>query len=202
MSRDAMADEILVVDLESTCWEKNPPPGQTSDIIEIGVAHLNRADLKITKNWNVLVIPKRSTISEFCTKLNGVTEEDIKISGVSLEVGFENLIASYSLQRTWASYGNYDRKKMEDDARTLGFRYPMSPRHINVKTLFAVLMDLPKEVGMAEALKLMDIPLVGRHHSGKDDASNIAKILARCIHDFRIEQGKHIMPDGSVRYAL
>ena len=29
-------DRILVVDIEATCWEGNPPPGQTSEIIEIG----------------------------------------------------------------------------------------------------------------------------------------------------------------------
>ena len=34
-------DRILVVDVEATCWEGNPPPGQTSEIIEIGLCVLD-----------------------------------------------------------------------------------------------------------------------------------------------------------------
>lgn len=34
-------DRILVVDIEATCWEGNPPPGQTSEIIEIGLCVLD-----------------------------------------------------------------------------------------------------------------------------------------------------------------
>ena len=30
-------DRILVVDVEATCWEGDPPPGQISEIIEIGL---------------------------------------------------------------------------------------------------------------------------------------------------------------------
>lgn len=32
---------------------------------------------------------------------------------------------------------------------------------------------------MAQALKLLDMPLVGTHHRGVDDAVNIAKIAAK-----------------------
>ena len=34
-------DQILVIDVEATCWEGNPPPGQTSEIIEIGLCVLD-----------------------------------------------------------------------------------------------------------------------------------------------------------------
>jgi inhibitor of KinA sporulation pathway (predicted exonuclease) len=30
-------DQILVVDVESTCWEGEPPDGQEPEIIEIGL---------------------------------------------------------------------------------------------------------------------------------------------------------------------
>lgn len=33
-----MLDKVLVIDLEATCWENEPPKGQKSEIIEIGVA--------------------------------------------------------------------------------------------------------------------------------------------------------------------
>ena len=38
-------DQILVVDVEATCWEGDPPPGQISEIIEIGLCVLDVATL-------------------------------------------------------------------------------------------------------------------------------------------------------------
>ncbi len=185
MSRDALSDEILVVDLETTCFEKQTSDMQT-DIIEIGIAHLDRTTLQVVNNSSIFVKPTRSVITPFCTQLNGVDEATIDLQGVSLITAFNELLQHHmSKFRTWASWGNFDRKKMEDDCRALGFSYPMAPRHINVKTLFAVLYDLDKEVGMDKALELLEMPLVGRHHSGKDDARNIALILAHIMAKFR-----------------
>jgi inhibitor of KinA sporulation pathway (predicted exonuclease) len=30
-------DVIIVIDVEATCWEGYPPPGQDKEIIEIGI---------------------------------------------------------------------------------------------------------------------------------------------------------------------
>ena len=38
-------DRILVVDVEATCWEGDPPPGQISEILEIGLCVLDVATL-------------------------------------------------------------------------------------------------------------------------------------------------------------
>src|SRR5262249_41432498 len=40
-------DPLLVVDLEATCWEGEPPAGEASDIIEIGVVLLAVATLEV-----------------------------------------------------------------------------------------------------------------------------------------------------------
>jgi len=61
--------------------------------------------------------------------------------------------------------------------------YPFSPSHINIKTLFALKMKLSHELGMADALEMLSIPLEGVHHRGVDDARNIAKILNRILND-------------------
>lgn len=41
-----LLDQILVVDLESTCWEGSPPAGMTSEIIEIGLCVVDVARLE------------------------------------------------------------------------------------------------------------------------------------------------------------
>ncbi|MFZ1266587.1 MAG: DNA polymerase III, partial [Anaerolineae bacterium] len=59
-------DHILVVDVEATCWQGEPPPGQSSEIIEIGLCLLDVATLARVERRDILVRPIRSTISAFC----------------------------------------------------------------------------------------------------------------------------------------
>lgn len=42
-------ENILIIDLEATCWEKYPPRGQESEIIEIGVCIMNAKPVRSPK---------------------------------------------------------------------------------------------------------------------------------------------------------
>ena len=77
-----MTDKLIVVDLEATCWKKQPPPGQQNEIIEVGVCLLDTETLAIEDNRGILVKPTRSKVSEFCTKLTSLTQEMVD-DGVS-----------------------------------------------------------------------------------------------------------------------
>jgi inhibitor of KinA sporulation pathway (predicted exonuclease) len=56
-------DRILVVDVEATCWEGDPPPGQISEIIEIGLCVLDVTTLARVEQRDILVRPGCSTVS-------------------------------------------------------------------------------------------------------------------------------------------
>ncbi len=174
-------DRILVVDVESTCWEGKPPKGQESEIIEIGLCALDIVTLQRAEKRSILVKPKRSTVSVYCTTLTTLTPDDVD-QGISLHEACDVLAREYdSKQRTWASYGDYDRRQFERSCAAYGVAYPFGPTHINVKNLFAITRALPGEVGMDEALRLLNFPLEGTHHRGADDAWNIAKILGELL---------------------
>lgn len=164
---------MLVVDVEATCWEGDPPPGETSEIIEIGVCELDVASGSRVGKHSVLVRPERSSVSDFCTSLTTLTAAQVS-SGLRYPDACRLLRKDFrSRDRVWASYGDYDRKQFERQGD-----YPFGPRHLNVKTLFALTRNLPREVGLAEALDLAGLPLEGTHHRGDDDAWNIAALLA------------------------
>lgn len=55
-----------------TCWEDNPPPGQTA-IIEIGVCPLAIRTPERGERRSLLVKPVQSQISAFCTQLTTLT---------------------------------------------------------------------------------------------------------------------------------
>ena len=61
-------DRIVVVDVEATCWAADPPPDQTSEIIEIGVCILDVANGERLDRKSILVRPTQSSVSAFCTQ--------------------------------------------------------------------------------------------------------------------------------------
>ncbi|MFN2185874.1 MAG: exonuclease domain-containing protein, partial [Anaerolineae bacterium] len=99
-------DQILVVDLEATCWPGDPPEGQESDIIEIGLCTLDVATGRRLEKASIVVRPERSTISEYCTSLTTLTQEEVD-EGISFRAACDLLRTRYgSRQRLWASFGD------------------------------------------------------------------------------------------------
>jgi len=171
-------DEIVVVDIEATCWNGPTPEGQTNDIIEVGICLLDVKTGETSQNEGILVTPERSTVSEFCTELTTITPGLIKKEGIPFKEACKILRKDYGSQsRVWASYGAYDQKQFRKQCSEMEIGYPFGPSHINVKSLFALKNKLTHEVGMAGALEYLNIELEGIHHRGVDDAKNIAKIL-------------------------
>ena len=182
-------DIILVVDLESTCWEGEPPAGEASDIIEIGLCPLEVETGKRLERRSILLRPTRSKVSAFCTELTTLRPQDVA-DGVSLADACGLLKREYqSKRRLWASWGDYDRRKLERDCQELGVGYPFGPSHLNVKTLFSLMTGLDGEVGMARALEMLGEEMDGTHHRGHDDAWNIAGILAEMLRQGRLQLG-------------
>ncbi len=174
-------DQIIVVDIESTCWEAAIPAGQESEIIEIGVCTVDIASGRRLEKESILVKPERSKVSQFCTQLTTLTQAQVD-QGIPFPEACSILKNKYlSQQRVWASYGDYDRRQFERQCQSRYVSYPFGSRHINVKSLLAIIHALAQEVGMAKVLKLLNLPLEGTHHRGGDDAWNIAGILSELL---------------------
>lgn len=175
MSR--LLDQIVVIDVESTCWEKGPPPDQASEIIEVGICLLDVQMLLEGKPRSVMVRPEQSRVTEFCTKLTTLTQADVD-QGMPLLEACRILAVEYQVRdRMWASYGDYDREQFRRECGRKGIQIPFGRTHLNIKSLLAAAAGFPKEVGMDEALQRLKLPLKGTHHRAGDDAQNIAAIL-------------------------
>lgn len=173
-------DQIVVIDLEATCWEGNKPPaGQEREIIEIGLCMLDVISGERLEKRSILVKPERSSVSEFCTQLTTLTQEQLMREGVSFKKACSILKKEYlTEERLWASYGDYDRNKFEKQCRLYNVSYPFGPRHLNIKSLFGIFNGLPREIGLEKAMERLGLPMEGTHHRGHDDAWNTAAILA------------------------
>lgn len=178
---------VLVIDVESTCWElpEVQGPNEISEIIEIGVAIVNIKELTILEKASILVKPQRSKVSKFCTKLTTLTQDQVD-TGVTFQEAMSQLQTRFkSKDRTFVSWGDYDRKMFERNCRDYSVHYPFGPRHMNLKNSFTMLHGLEREPGLDTALDLVGLPLEGVHHRGDWDAFNISKILTHTLKRFR-----------------
>ncbi|HEY9209972.1 MAG TPA: 3'-5' exonuclease [Methylotenera sp.] len=179
---DNKYDEVIVIDLESTCWETRQEQYMNySEIIEIGVCRLNVLTSDITDPRSIIVKPMFSEVSAFCTELTGHTQEGVD-QGISLMRAIEILKTDYGFKnKMWASYGNYDRIKLIDECERKNIERPLPPTHLNISALATLKLRANKRVGLGNACARFGFKFEGRQHSGMDDAVMAAKVLWECI---------------------
>lgn len=187
MGKYNVLDKVIVLDIEATCWEKenDRPKNETNEIIEVGLALVDLHSLRIEENGTIMVKPIQSKVSPFCTKLTTLTQADVD-KGVSFSQMCSELRNHWvSEDRTWVSWGDYDRKQFEKQSRESSTKYPLGQRHLNLKNMFATLHGLDREIGMDKALDKLNLSMKGTHHRGVDDAYNIASIFIHTLKKFR-----------------
>lgn len=181
-------NKIICLDLELSCWDgdKQSPEGEFQEIIELGVAVYDRTNGIVTEKRSFPVRPERSRISPFCTELTGWTWEALR-HAPPLQGALSQLVEAYGPKnKLWVSWGEGDRTCLERVCAEQSLKYPFSGRHLNLKTMFALLLGLKGEVGLAKALEMAKIEPEGRAHNGADDAWNTAKLLHWLLEGHRI----------------
>jgi inhibitor of KinA sporulation pathway (predicted exonuclease) len=174
-------DQIVVIDVEATCWRGPPPPDELQEIIEIGLCVLEVDSLARRARESILVRPRRSRVSPFCTQLTTLTQEQVD-GGMPFSEACADLATRLGTRaRTFASWGDFDRRLFEAQCAREEVKSPFGHTHLNVKNLFALARGLPQEVGMMDALRLAGLPHEGTHHRGHDDAWNIAGLLGQMM---------------------
>jgi len=178
-------DLVLVIDVESTCWEHAPPRGQISEIIEIGLCVVDVALLRRVERRSMMVKPMMSEVSPFCTQLTGITEQML-VDAPTLAEPLRTLRQEYrSAERLFASWGDYDRDQFQRNCQTYNLKYPFGPTHLNIKNLFSASLGLNRELGLDEACDRLGLTMEGTHHRGGDDAWNIARIFCTLLSRLR-----------------
>lgn len=180
-------DKLVVIDVEATCWKDDSlPPSMLprrddSEIIEVGVCTLTLSmpTLVVGDVRSIIVKPEKTEVSAFCTELTGITQEQVD-KGISFAEACRILRKDYDVKnRSWASYGKYDDNIFTRECTRKNVSYPFGKFHINIKAVVETILG--QTLGMDAALKAFNLTLDGRHHSGVDDAKNIAKLYATIL---------------------
>lgn len=176
-------DRIVVMDLEATCDDRGSVPRHEMEIIEIGAVLVDPEGFEPVSEFQTFIRPLRhSTLTAFCKELTTISQADVAAAPPFPEAIAAFKAWMYSQGATvFCSWGDYDRKQMEQDCALHGVPYPMPGRHLNLKALFSTNRGLRKKLGLAQALDQVGLPLDGTHHRGIDDARNIATLLPYAV---------------------
>ncbi|MBI5065303.1 exonuclease domain-containing protein [Candidatus Woesearchaeota archaeon] len=171
--------QYIIFDLEATCWEGNK--SKASEIIEIGAVKLN-SELKIIDTFSNFVKPTiNPELSDFCTKLTSIIQEDVSKAEQFEKVmkEFEYWISSNGQKPYLCSWGFYDKRQILEECKIKRYEGKIIgflENHISIKHQFAEIKKV-KPCGMNEALKMLNLSLEGVHHRAISDAKNITKIF-------------------------
>jgi inhibitor of KinA sporulation pathway (predicted exonuclease) len=184
----------LVLDFEATCDENNK--AWQNEIIEFPTVVVDANTLeKITEFQQYVKPVQNPTLTPFCKDLTGIQQEWVD-AGVSfkdaLQLYHQWLIQNEFLTGTgqlnpnktflFVTCGDWDLNRM--------LRSQCERERVTMPAYFKSWCNIKKAFqdyygsnpgGMGNMLRLMKLPLEGRHHSGIDDCRNIATILLKMI---------------------
>ena len=193
---------IVVVDVECTCWDDKSHSRDEMEIIEIGASVIigNKVIEKASFYIKPVINP---VLSNFCTKLTGIKQETVASADTFTNAfnKFENWVKEHQTNhgidtiQTLASWGNFDINIINKLSKRNGYDCFLTDKeHVNVKDYFVEKYSEFKGNKLFEhCLNHTGLKFEGSPHSGADDAYNIARMIVNSEFDFnkQVEPIKH-----------
>lgn len=197
--------DFVVFDLEATS-SNNLDGFQTNDwIIQIAAVYLKRNEqnnkLEKVSEFNKLVKPKEK-ISDFITKLTGISNESVENENYFDEVGpqFTNWVNSLGNIKNvrLCAWGNYfDIPLLRKNYEKYLIPYPFSGTAFDVKTYASLWMMLSgrrtDRLSVEHVADIMGVKPEGKYHDALTDAQVTSNILLKVFDD--LDQGVFIYED-------
>lgn len=172
---------IIVYDLEMTVRRKK---GQIAEIIEIGAAKVGLIEAvpQIVGTFQTFVKPLLATqLSEDTTSFTGISQDDVN--------GADTLAAALREFRDWigpdeyflCAWGPDDLRQLVQECKQQQIATDWIVNHNNLQKMLSKIYKLEKhqQMGLKNALELLEIPFAGSHHRALDDAFNTANLLVK-----------------------
>ncbi|MBB3060064.1 3'-5' exonuclease [Microbulbifer rhizosphaerae] len=184
--------QLLIVDLEATCWDDRPQSVEVMEVIEFGLA-LATLEGEILASHSQLVRPTiNPELSDFCCQLTGIDRDQVAAAPGFAEATslLDDWLQGLEYQ-AWASWGQYDSNQIRvEQARHNCAPAFFSKPHINLKALWQEKTGKKRHSGLGSVLQSLGLTFEGRLHRGEDDARNIARILPSLASHIQPGSGK------------
>ncbi|AOA04517.1 MULTISPECIES: exonuclease domain-containing protein [Pseudomonas] len=170
----------LVIDLEATT-DDGGWPLEEMEVIEIGASVVTRAGREVDHFQRFIRPQRRPLLTPFCRQLTRITQANIDTGAPMAQVWeqFERWLGQHLPKlEGWASWGEYDRKQLEQEWRQQHLHSALQQLpHMNLKQQFARARQLKQPLGLNSALQLAGMQFSGQQHRALEDARNTARLL-------------------------
>ena len=173
--------DFIVLDLETTCWDGNPPT-DIREIIEIAAFRLDRFG-EINDRFHALVKPTFYPIlSPYCRHLTGIDQEEIN-RATSFPKVFSKFIefVEDSPDYRLCAWGSMDQKILKHECSHHDIYFEGLDHYIDIKQEYHEINRSKQKYGLMKSLRREGIEFEGDHHRAEPDAYNLAKLISRYI---------------------
>ena len=177
MKTPSTIQAALYLDLELNCPDTFRPGDPDPEIIEIGIVELDITTLRIVRERDYLVRPRRD-ISRRCTKITGLTNEDFKDAAPFREVIAE-IGSEWPGKATSVAWGE-DGPILTRACRQHRVRMPFR-RFIDLSQIVRQALLFENQLSLRAALELLGLEFDGCAHVALADARNTVGLHAEII---------------------
>lgn len=174
--------DYIVFDLETTCWDGNPPT-TTREVIEIGAYRLD-AYGEINNHFHAFVRPTYfPVLSPYCKNLTSISQEQINTSRTFPVVmpRFMEFIEGPGRDYVLCAWGAMDQKILKKECHNHQIEFEGLDHYIDVKKQYHEINRSKHKSGFLKSLKKEGIEFEGSHHRADADAYNLVKLFSRYV---------------------
>jgi inhibitor of KinA sporulation pathway (predicted exonuclease) len=176
---------LAVVDMEATFYATaDETQKYGKEIIEVGWSLLEPATGKVLQTRQRFIKPTKGFVSEKCTRLTGITNEQLA-SAPSFSQAMAEMHELHRARnvQVWAAFGPYDTEMIGNQCVAEGVLNPwVDQRFFNIRELAGVYFGFGKHLpGLAKCLARAGLEFEGPQHSGLADAVNTARLLSHML---------------------
>ncbi|WP_276356361.1 3'-5' exonuclease [Cohnella caldifontis] len=182
----------IVYDLEMTVRRKR---GQVAEIIEIGAVKLalDGGAPVVASTFQSFVKPVVvPTLTPDTTAFTGISQQDVGAAGTLEEVVREFAGWMGPEEYFMCAWGPDDLRQLVQECRQHGISTDWIVNHNNLQKMLSKIYKLDKhqQLGLKNALEMLEIPFSGSHHRALDDALNTAQILIKLFDKLQFKRNK------------
>jgi inhibitor of KinA sporulation pathway (predicted exonuclease) len=179
----------IIFDLE---WVATFAKGQLPEIISIGAVKIENDKLVEADTFQSFVRPRRALrLNKRTIKLTGIKPQDVLTEG-DFPTVWKRFIKWISDDEYFLlSWGTEDVRNLIRNCRQ--YRMPLEwlQNYNDLQAEFGRMHGLQNQSGLMQALEILHLEPVGRHHSAVDDARNTAEVFKAIFKTLRLAKNNH-----------
>lgn len=178
---------IIIFDLEATCWRGRPPKGVT-EIIEIGAYKIDRYGKAISSFSKFIKPTVNPYLSGFCKSLTGINQNNVDTAYKFPQIieEFWQWINVFEDEYLLCSWGSDDTNLLRNECTYHRLDVEWIKQYVDLKKEYRNLKNIKNAPGLKAVVKKEGFEFTGEHHRAISDAENLAKVFVKYQEDWDI----------------